>query len=40
MHLEFREAIRKRPEMYFGDIEFGGANIVVYEIVANAVDLF
>ncbi|EDN66620.1 topoisomerase B subunit [Beggiatoa sp. PS] len=40
MPLELRQAVRKRPGMYFGDIESGGANTVVYEIVANAVDIF
>lgn len=26
--------------MYFGNIESGGANIVVYELIANAIDLY
>jgi DNA gyrase subunit B len=34
------EAARKRPGMFFGDIEYNGANVVVHELVANAVDLY
>lgn len=34
------EAIRKRPGMYFGDVDHGGANLVIYELVANSIDQF
>lgn len=34
------EAVRKRPGMYFGNIEYNGANSVVHELVANSVDLY
>ena len=34
------EAIRKRPGMYFGDLEHGGANHVICELVANSIDQF
>ena len=40
MQFQFIEAVRKRPVMYFGDLESEGANTVVYEMVANVVDLF
>jgi len=35
-----KAAIRKRPGMYFGDIEYDGANHIVYELVSNSIDLF
>ncbi|WP_431689185.1 ATP-binding protein [Hahella sp. NBU794] len=38
--LSFKDAVRKRPGMYFGDIDHNAVNHVVYELVANVVDLF
>lgn len=38
--LTLPEAVRKRPGMYFGDINYNGANNVVHELVANSIDLY
>ncbi|ASF48384.1 ATP-binding protein [Methylovulum psychrotolerans] len=40
MPIELKEAVRKRPGMYLGDIDYDAANNVVHELVANAIDLF
>ena len=34
------EGIRKRPGMYFGDVDNGGANHIIYELIANSIDQF
>lgn len=38
--LSLAEAVRKRPGMYFGDIDKDGANVPVYELISNAIDQF
>ena len=39
--LKFREAVRKRPGMWFGETQDGSAaNHVVFELVANGIDQF
>jgi len=39
--MSFRDAVRKRPGMYIGDVQDGsGANSVIYELAANTVDQF
>lgn len=38
--LSLHEAIRKRPGMYFGNINSLALNVAIYEIVANAIDQY
>ncbi|MEM9581808.1 MAG: hypothetical protein AAGA08_01725 [Pseudomonadota bacterium] len=39
--MTFREAVRKRPSMYIGDVSnAGGANNMVFELIANVLDQF
>lgn len=38
--LSLVEAVRKRPGMYFGDVDDGGANNAINELIANAIDQF
>ncbi len=38
--LSFKEAIRKRPGMYFGEINSLAVNRAIYEAVANSVDQY
>jgi len=38
--LSLAEVVRKRPGMYFGDVEYDAAKNAISEVLANAVDLF
>jgi len=38
--LKLPEAVRKRPGMYFGGIDSSAVNVVIYEVVSNAVDQY
>lgn len=38
--LTFPEGVRKRPAMYFGPTEARGINAMIYELIANGIDLF